>query len=265
MELQELVARARLLFNGAPKRFTVFNLVNGKRSAKEIARKSGKSLSATLQDLQKMKDYELIVSCRDSEGGVIKKENSIVCAKSPLLKHLAASYFEKPEKIPIKSKSSKSKKKQPVATSFKGVKIPNEREILDICKTGEDQLYEFKRAGCKMEVLAKEICAFANTRMGGLVFYGVEDDGAITSTDRRRQELDQSLQNSIKNNISPALIIKIIEKDVLGHKIILIHILPWNKKDVYHFRATVYIRKGTNVFGISPEESKKLHRGEYVI
>jgi hypothetical protein len=53
MNLQELVARARLLFEGAPKRKEVFNFINGKKSAKDIAKKTGKSLSATLQDLQK--------------------------------------------------------------------------------------------------------------------------------------------------------------------------------------------------------------------
>lgn len=60
MELQELVARARIIFQGAPKRVQVFELVNGKRSAKEIARRSRKSLSAALQDLQKMRDMELV-------------------------------------------------------------------------------------------------------------------------------------------------------------------------------------------------------------
>ena len=94
-----------------------------------------------------------------------------------------------------------------------------------------------------------------------MIFYGVEDDGAIAGTDKRRQELDQPLQNSVRNAISPALIIDLQEKDVLGYKIILIRIPPWNKKDVYQYEGRVYLRHGTNVFFAKPEESKKLHDG----
>jgi len=263
MELQELVARARLLFNGAPKRSAVFNLVNGRRSAKEIARKTGRPFAVTLKDLQKMKDMDIVSPRKDVKGHIVKKENSIVYEKSPLLKHLPISYFKNPQKIPIKRKGNITK--QRTTKGLKGVRIPNEQEMLDICNDGEGQLYEFKRSGTDMRTLAKEICAFANTRMGGLIFYGVEDDGAIMGTDRRRQEFDQSLQNSVRNNISPALSVKIIEKDVVGYKIILVLVSPWNKKDIYHFDGRVYIRKGTNVFIARPEESKKLHRGEYVI
>ena len=96
MELQELVARARLLFDGATKRRQVFELVNGKRSGKEIARKSGKSLSATLQDLQKLRDLELIVPRLSEGGGVFKKDQSIVYEKAVLLKHISALYFDSP-------------------------------------------------------------------------------------------------------------------------------------------------------------------------
>ncbi len=106
--------------------------------------------------------------------------------------------------------------------------------------------------------MTKEIAAFANTKLGGLVFYGVEDDGTITVSDKRKQELDQSLQNSVRNAISPSLTINIEEKDILGYQIIIIQIPAWNKKDVYHYEGRVYIRRGTNVFMAKPEDSKKL-------
>jgi DNA-binding transcriptional ArsR family regulator len=97
MELQELVARARLLFEGAAKRRQVFELINGKRSAKEIARKSGKKLSRTLHDLQKMRDVELILPRQDGNGSVVKHDNSVVYERARLLKHLSSSYFNKRE------------------------------------------------------------------------------------------------------------------------------------------------------------------------
>ena len=106
-------------------------------------------------------------------------------------------------------------------SNISSLQIPVESEILDICRGGEDQIHEFKAAGTEVQKLTKEIAAFANTRQGGLIFYGVEDDGTIAGTDKRRQELDQPLQNSVRNAISPTLIIDLQEKDVLGYKIIL--------------------------------------------
>lgn len=264
MNLQELVARARLIFEGAPKRRQVFDLVNGKKSGKEIARRSGKSLSATLQDLQKLKDLALIMPKLDDNGSRIKKEGSIVYEKSPLLKHLPGSYFNEPEKIAA-VKSKKAQLKKSGRSTPKIIAIPSLQQILDICNSGEDQLYEFKCAGTATEKLAREICAFANTRLGGIVFYGVEDDGTIENSDLSRQKLDQSIQNCIKHNVTPTPAIKLIEKDVLGYKIILIVIPPWNKKDVHHFQDVICIRRGTNVFKAKADEARKLHNGEYVI
>jgi hypothetical protein len=65
-----------------------------------------------------------------------------------------------PSKLPLKPKA-KTKKTARAETS--SVKVPSEKEILDICKGGEDQLYEFKASGAEMRTLSKEICAFANT------------------------------------------------------------------------------------------------------
>lgn len=263
MELQELISRGRILFSGAPKRLEVFKLVNGRRNAKEISQKVGKPLVPTLNDLQKMKDMELLRVKKDYEGKNIRKDNSIIYEKVPLLQHISIKYFLEPDRIQKYSKKIKSR--ESIKKKFTPISIPTEEEILDVCKNGEDQLYEFKAAGIEIRKLVKEICAFSNTRFGGLILYGVEDDGAIVGTDKKKQELDQPLQNSIKDNINPPLVIDIIQKDVVGYQILLIRVPPWNKKEVYHFDGRVYLRKGTNVFVAKPEESKKLHSGEYVI
>ncbi len=97
--------------------------------------------------------------------------------------------------------------------------------------------------------------------MGGLIFYGIDDDGVIIGSDKNRQEMDQSLQNSINNCISPPPTVSIKNKDILGKRIIIIVVPPWNRKDVYQYEGRVLIRKGTNVLTASPDESKKLHRG----
>ena len=51
----------------------------------------------------------------------------------------------------------------------------------------------------------------------------------------------------------------------IGNEVLVIIVPPWNRRDVYQFDEKVLIRKGTNVFAAKPEESKKLHKGEYVI
>lgn len=260
MEIQELVSRARILFSEAPKRLEVFKLVNGKRSGKEIATRSGKPYVPTLHDLRKMKDLELISPKIDKNGKILKKDKSVIFEKAPLIRHISISYFVDPTRIAKESAKSRElgmRKK----TQIPSLRIPNETEILDICRDGEDQIHEFKAAGIDVQKLTKEIAAFANTKFGGLIFYGVENDGTIAGTDKRRQELDQPLQNSIRNSISPSLTIDIAEKDVLGHKILIIQVPAWNRKDVYQYEGRVHIRLGTNVFVAKPEQSRKLHDG----
>jgi len=143
--------------------------------------------------------------------------------------------------------------------------MPSEQEILDICKHGEDQSYEFKAAGTEARKLAREICAMLNTKRGGILFYGVDDDGTIHGTDVSRQKLDQPLQNSVKNSISPAATVALKSASVLGTEILVVIVPPWNRREVYQFDERVLIRKGTNVFAARPEELKRLHRGIYVI
>jgi ATP-dependent DNA helicase RecG len=134
-----------------------------------------------------------------------------------------------------------------------------------MCKQGEDQNVEFKAAGTDVRKIVREIAAMLNTRNGGFIFYGVDDDGTIQGTDVSRQKLDQPLQNSVKSSIAPAAVVSLKSVHVIGSELLIVVVPPWNRKDVYQFDERVLIRKGTNVFGVRPEESKKLHRGEFVI
>ena len=263
MEIQELIARGRIIFVGAPKRLQVFAYINGKRNAKDIAIKVGKPVIPTLDDIRKIRDMGLITPKKDGKGNIIKKEGSTVYEKVSPLRHISISYF----KDPIKAQKEYGKRdKKSKQKKFSTLSLPSEMEIIKILNDGEDQLYEFKEPGIENRKITKEITAFLNTKMGGFIFYGVDDDGVIIGTDKRRQDLDPPIQNSIKSCISPPpppILIK--EKDVLGKRIIIIIVSPWNRKEVYHYEGRVLIRKGTTVLTASPQESKKLHNGEYVI
>jgi len=151
-------------------------------------------------------------------------------------------------------------------STLKPLTVPSAKEILRICEYGEDQIYEFKSPGIEISKITKEIVAFLHTKNGGLIFYGIDNDGFIVGSDLRRQDFDQSLQNSIRNTISPPPNIEIKERTVLGHKILIIVVPPWDRKTIYQYKdGRVYIRKGTNGFIVTSEELTKLGRGEYVI
>lgn len=93
IEIQELIARGRFIFSGAEKRLGVFKLANGKRTAKEIARKMGRSQSSVLQDIKMMLDMGLIRKKKNREGAEIKRGKSLVFEKAPIAKHIPMAYF----------------------------------------------------------------------------------------------------------------------------------------------------------------------------
>jgi hypothetical protein len=263
-DLQELISRARFIFSSAPKRFDVFNLINGKHSTKDLANKTGRSLSSVLQDIEKLKDLELVHEKQDRKGP-LKKEGASVFEKTSLIKHVPDSYFKDvaDTRRLIKKKVSKAIRPQQLTS----IHIPSENEILDICTYGESQLYEFKSPDAKMEDISEEIAAFLHTKKGGIILYGIDDSGTILGSNIKRQDFDQRIHNSIRNTINPSPNVDIIEKDVMGAKIILVIIPPWDRKSLYQYtkKGRYLIRKGTNKFALQPDELKKLSQGIYVV
>jgi predicted HTH transcriptional regulator len=155
------------------------------------------------------------------------------------------------------SAGAKAKRPKPLAA-------PSETELLDLCKAGEDEVSEFKAGGTETRKITKEIAAFLHTRRGGIIYYGVDDDGTVSGTDLKRQALDQQIQNSVRNTIKPAPHVAIKTAKPLGTEVLTIHVPPWDKKTIHYYEDRVYIRKGTNVFVATPDEIKRLHRGEYI-
>lgn len=265
MDIQELVSRGRFIFSGAPKRLEVFSLVNGRRSTQEISRKTRKSFQATLNDLRKIRDKELLQPKTDRNGNIVKKDGAILYEKTPLIRDIPLSYFRDTVKSQKKLSKKEIKHKGPRNKDLTVLRVPSGSEILDICRHGEDQIYEFKAQGADVNKISREVGAFLNTKQGGLIFYGVEDDGTIAGTDTSRQKFDQSLQNSVKHTIAPPPTISINEATILGTKILVVVVPPWDRRTVYQFDGRILIRKGTNVFIASPQEVKKLHEGVYVV
>ncbi len=146
------------------RRLEVFELRVTGRPTKEIAHKSGRSLSAVDQDIEKLSDMELILKKKNSKGDVIKKDGSIVYEKNPVIRHVPISYFgDVANTSKLVKRAVKGQGKIPKPNT---IHVPSENEILDICKQGEDQLYEFKAPGVSADKITKEIADFYTRKVG---------------------------------------------------------------------------------------------------
>ncbi len=264
VDLQELIVRGRMIFDGASRRLQVFELVNGFRSTKDVAKKTGRSLVAVNNDLGKLNDFELVREKTDFKGNVVKKGASRVYEKTPLAKHVPLSYFKGSGKT---GQLVRKKPTQRGKTPRQGrIYIPSDKEVLDICRLGEDQVYEFKAPGVSADKITKEVAGFLHTKGGGIIFYGVDDDGGIIGADMKRQTFDQKVQNSVRNTISPSPGVEIRERRVMGASVLLVVVHPWDRKTIYQntLDGRYYVRRGTNIFAVKPDELRKLHQGEFI-
>jgi len=269
MDLQELINRGRFIFSKAPERLRVFELVNGKRIVPEISKSAKRHVNSVHRDLRLICDAGLIQPKTNKDGESVKRNGFPVYEKVPLARAVSITYFRGSAKQfapgPSRSKAKSATKTTAGKKKLKPLSIPAENELLDICREGEDQLYEFKGQGTEARKIAREVAAMLNTKRGGFVIYGVDDVGTIQGSDMSRQKLDQAVQNAVKDSISPAATVRLHSVKALGYEVIAILVPPWNREDVYQYDGRVLIRKGTNVFAAKPEESKKLHKGKSVI
>jgi hypothetical protein len=217
----------------------------------------------TLRDLQALRDVGLVELRRDNTGKALREDGSFVYQKAAVARQIPMSYFQGPARLPKKPSVGASRRAKPLLKE-KPLSLPTEQGVLDICRRGEDQAYEFKAPGVDASKLAKEVAAFLNTRSGGMIFYGIDDSGRILGTDVSRQRLDQPLQNAVRNSISPATHVHLRSLTVMGTEILIVMVPPWNRKEVYFYEGRAYVRKGTNAFPARPEEIKRLYKGEYV-
>jgi predicted HTH transcriptional regulator len=267
MDLQELITRGRFIMSGASERIAVFDLVNGKMTAKDIAKHTKRHVNNVRRDLSLLSDSGIIEQL-EKDGKPLRKGGFAVYDKVPLARTIPLRYFTGPSLSASRGSSIEQSKKQIKKGKNRRqnpLQIPLEQEILDIAKNGETQDYEFKGQGCETRKLTREIAAMLNTKQGGQVFYGISDDGDIEGSDITYQKFDQSLQNSVRSSISPPATIRIHKVNVIGSDILIITVPPWNGRQVYMFEEKVLIRRGTNVFAAKPEDLKSLHSGKAIV
>ncbi len=79
----------------------------------------------------------------------------------------------------------------------------NRTELLELIANGENSCVEFKRDDCRPEDVSKEMSALLNLE-GGVILFGVEDDGRISGLTRAPREAEEWVMNIARNNLQPA-------------------------------------------------------------
>jgi hypothetical protein len=181
MDIQELIKRGRFIMANAPERLSVFELVNGKKNAKDIAKLTRRHVNNVRRDLSMLSDSGLIEQIIE-EGKPLKKDDFSIYDKIPLARTIPSRYFKGSAVIISKESENREGKlnaKKTKNNKLKPLPIPTEQEVLDIAKNGETQLYEFKGQGVEIRKITREVAAMLNTKQGGQIFYGISDDGDI--------------------------------------------------------------------------------------
>jgi len=158
LTLSEIIIRGRYIFKNSPKLLETFRAIDGKLPSEDIARILHRNVNAINRDIRSLKNIGLIYEIK-------KVGNRLIYDKIPLAKEISQKDFETGLFIPNIANPVILEKKASHDFKIK-IKIPDQYEILEIAKVGENQLYEFKKAGTDTRKIIKEIAAFANSSRG---------------------------------------------------------------------------------------------------
>ncbi|AXI99647.1 Putative DNA-binding domain-containing protein [Cyclonatronum proteinivorum] len=110
-------------------------------------------------------------------------------------------------------------------------------------KTGEGTFLEFKRTISSPEKIAREVCAFANTK-GGTLLIGVDDNRTLIGVDSYYEEGYQLIE-ALTVLCDPPLDYKIELLEMGDREIVIVKVEEAEKKPVYvkhNGKSEVYIR-----------------------
>jgi len=102
------------------------------------------------------------------------------------------------------------------------------REVLNFIEEGENLHCEFKLKFSSAEKIAREMCAFANTK-GGVIFFGVDDDKTITGVESEKAETELIL-DAASNYCEPPIPINIQYMEFNGKEVVIVEIKESDKK-----------------------------------
>jgi len=141
----------------------------------------------------------------------------------------------------------------------------HDHELFKSIKNGESTTIEFKLRLSSVEKLAKEICAFANTK-GGKIITGVDDTGNVIGVDSY-EETETVFFEAIKM-LDPRPEIR-ISRHMLGGRRIVVGLVSRGVQKPYRVflnsgDSSVYIRLGSNIHPLTRKQIKQLDREDQV-
>jgi predicted HTH transcriptional regulator len=245
------------------RRKEIFALVNGKLTGVEIAQKLKIASTNCLNELALLRDFGLI-RIKGYKG------KSILYEKDPFIKQLKLEkYFEK-KQVVLREKLYKTPTKSNLSGKKKGVRkklyqLKTEKDVLEARRKDENQFLDFKREIIDTDKLKKEIVAFANTKNGGNIVFGIDEDKNIIGMQKDFEECDETVRQICRDGIEPPILVEFNSIIVENKKIYVLFIPPKPFNKAYMVKGgKFYIRNGTVMQEPTSEQIGKLYRG-YVI
>ena len=127
----------------------------------------------------------------------------------------------------------------------------------DMIAQGEGQRVEFKRSLAELETGARTVTAMANAD-GGIVLFGVRDDGTISGVEMGAQTKERIVQ-AITANTDPTLYPS-VEVVKLGEQIIILVTVPESQDKPHLVQGRAYKRVGAADVQMSRGEYERLLR-----
>lgn len=115
--------------------------------------------------------------------------------------------------------------------------------LKELIAIGESSTIEFKRKVTTPDKIAKELCAFANTK-GGILLIGIDDDRKVVGVDSEKSQID-IIEIACQFYLEPPILPQSIE------------IINFNKKEVIVVEVGESNRKPHTVEGIDEKGRKR--------
>ncbi len=134
----------------------------------------------------------------------------------------------------------------------------NQSELTQRIQNGEDSYTQFKVQAVSSKDLAKEFVAFSNAK-GGILFFGVADDGDIKGLSSDEVEaLGQLVGNVANENVKPPIHPLIQNISIEGKKVVIVSIDNGTNKPYSTGSGDYYTKSGADKKKISQEELRRL-------
>jgi len=131
-------------------------------------------------------------------------------------------------------------------------------ELIERISNGEDSYTQFKVKSVSSKDLAKEFVAFSNAE-GGILIFGVADDGEIKGLNSKEIELlGQLIGNVANDNVKPPIHPLIQNISIGDAKIVIVSIQNGISKPYATSSGDYYIKSSSDKKKISQEELRRL-------